>query len=789
MSKESKEIYEFGPFRLDVGEHIFERSDGAKNGSLPEKAFQTLVVLVRNQGRLITKGELLDAVWPDAIVEENNLDKAIHAIRHALGETPAEHKYIETVRKHGYRFVADVRKVEHTEDAAERGSAAASNHGRQELVETIENTAMLSAAVPNPQISASGQHALLSLPEWQSLIDRLDNHEEFVTPAAENVNGQKIGDGRVSLEAQSVSRAGNPKRRVFRMAAAAALIVSIGIGGWFAKDGFESSEAPILSAPFYAEKLSTDGKTHHSVISPDGRFVAYMHGDIEDGQSVWLRNLETGHNTEIIGAADELYFGLAFSPDGQLIYFVRRPRGDPNLSAAYRIPITGGIPIKVVDRPQGWISISPDGSRIAFVRCEYSDENFCSLWTADSLNGQNEKMLLARPRPYRIRDIDFSPDGKLVAFSTGQSENMADDFALMAIDIENGRQIELTPERFFNIAGVAWLPDGQALLLTASKANTINSRVWHVDLKSGGTRALTKDTERYRDLSLDASASILISTNIAEKFPTRVMSLDDGKERFTVPDGTTITYAPDGRLFYTSTVSGKHEIWSVDANGYGRRQLTSNPSASGNPVIAKDKSSIYFASNKSGSVHVWRMNADGSNEVQITKEVGGYPIFASPDKEWVYYHHETNRSLWRVSARTGVEQVVVDKKKFCYAMSPNGQQAAFPDRIGTENFVFVVDLATGERVDALKPVDQTGTVVEIAWLPDADGMAYIVSTNDFRKHELWLHRFGQRDTPKKLAEFNKQIGNRGLAISPNGKDIAVSNGDWFHDAVLLRGLK
>lgn len=111
MSLEVKEIYEFGQFRLDVGEHSFSREDGVRNGSLPEKAFQTLTVLVRNQGRLLTKQELLDEVWPDTFVEENNLDKCIHAIRHAVGEKPGEHRYIETVRKRGYRFVADVQRI------------------------------------------------------------------------------------------------------------------------------------------------------------------------------------------------------------------------------------------------------------------------------------------------------------------------------------------------------------------------------------------------------------------------------------------------------------------------------------------------------------------------------------------------------------------------------------------------------------------------------------------------------------------------------------------------------
>ncbi|PYS90847.1 MAG: hypothetical protein DMF62_03960 [Acidobacteria bacterium] len=123
MSKENKEIYEFGPYRLDVGEHLFERTDGIANDSLPEKAFQTLVVLIRNRGRLVTKNELIEAVWRDAIVEENNLDKSIHAIRNALKDRPTEQKYIKTVRKHGYRFVADVKNLEDAEsDEADRST-------------------------------------------------------------------------------------------------------------------------------------------------------------------------------------------------------------------------------------------------------------------------------------------------------------------------------------------------------------------------------------------------------------------------------------------------------------------------------------------------------------------------------------------------------------------------------------------------------------------------------------------------------------------------------------------
>lgn len=121
MSKERNELYEFGGFRLNVGEHKLERLVDKSSVSLPEKAFQTLCILVENRGHLLSKKELLDQLWPDSFVEENNLDKCIHILRHVLGERPGERRYIETVRKHGYRFVAEVIRIRYTEPKTESG--------------------------------------------------------------------------------------------------------------------------------------------------------------------------------------------------------------------------------------------------------------------------------------------------------------------------------------------------------------------------------------------------------------------------------------------------------------------------------------------------------------------------------------------------------------------------------------------------------------------------------------------------------------------------------------------
>jgi DNA-binding winged helix-turn-helix (wHTH) protein/TolB-like protein/Flp pilus assembly protein TadD len=113
MSNVNRELYEFDKFRLDVAERLLSRE--GERVPLSEKAFDTLRVLVRRGNHLVRKDELLSEVWPDAIVEENNLDKNISLLRRVLGERTGEGKFIETVRGHGFRFVPEVRQIEEDE--------------------------------------------------------------------------------------------------------------------------------------------------------------------------------------------------------------------------------------------------------------------------------------------------------------------------------------------------------------------------------------------------------------------------------------------------------------------------------------------------------------------------------------------------------------------------------------------------------------------------------------------------------------------------------------------------
>ena len=110
MSAETKALYEFGRFRCDPGEQLL-LCDG-KPVTLSPKTFEILLALVRSQGRLVTKDELMRQVWPDSFVEEANLTVNISALRKALGETSDGQQYIETVPKRGYRFIAKVAVLE-----------------------------------------------------------------------------------------------------------------------------------------------------------------------------------------------------------------------------------------------------------------------------------------------------------------------------------------------------------------------------------------------------------------------------------------------------------------------------------------------------------------------------------------------------------------------------------------------------------------------------------------------------------------------------------------------------
>lgn len=561
------------------------------------------------------------------------------------------------------------------------------------------------------------------------------------------------------------------------------IAASIVITAWYAKSGVSGAEAsaPILSAPFRSDKFSTSGNVDHAIVSPDGKYAAFT--DATGGKiSVWLRQLETSENIQIVPPSDTVYFGLAFSNDGNSLYFVRRKQDGTAKADIYRVITFGGIPVKVIDFAEGWISLSPDDKQISFVRCEYKDDDFCSLFLADA-DGKNERKLLTRPRPIRIGDNQFSPDGKSIAFAVGQSWDGGSDFRLMQIDLATRAESEITPQTFFNIKSLKWLPDSGGLLFTANENSKL--KIWRASTATGKALPVTKDAANYSAISLDRNAERMIATQVSDNFRLYLSSTGNLNDAKILTAAHLFTFAPDGKIVYNSA-SG--DIWTINRDGGEQRQLTNNAFGDFEQRVSPDGRFIFFTSNRTGDNQVWRMNADGSNQLQLTEKEGGYPFCVSPDEKWVYYKSGLRQTLWKVSTEGGAETQVFSERKILQmpASSPNGNLVAYFFRDDMRDNQLKIGVMTLEDKKTVKTLAiEKADPVRIAWLNNSRTLIYITQIES--KNLVWQQSLDEGQ-PHLIADLGgEEIGD--FAVSPDGSTFGFIRGRWTHDAVLIMGLK
>ena len=190
-------LYQFGPFCLDTRERILLRE--GRVVPLPAKALDTLLVLVLSSGHLVEKDVLMKEVWPDEFVEEGNLARQIFILRKAFGETTESPKYIETVPRRGYRFIAHAseskgQNAELAEDGSER---IALRKDANEVLAAMQSIAVL----PFETIGAKTQDEYLGLGMTDALITRLSNLKRVTvrpTSAVRNaIKGDPVAAGRI----------------------------------------------------------------------------------------------------------------------------------------------------------------------------------------------------------------------------------------------------------------------------------------------------------------------------------------------------------------------------------------------------------------------------------------------------------------------------------------------------------------------------------------------------------------------------------------------------------------
>ena len=571
---------------------------------------------------------------------------------------------------------------------------------------------------------------------------------------------------------------------IFRLGSAAFLVLILILlagGSYFFRNYATSlSSAPILSEDFSAERLTSAGNASVAVISPNGMLVAYT--DEANGKwSLWLRRLETAENIQILPPSEAVFGGLVFSSDGNSLFFARMDLHTRKLDI-YRVNAFGGIPTKLFEDTQGWMSVSQDDRQVSFVRCKYTHDDYCSLFVGD-VDGTNERRVVTRGEPIRIADNQFAPDGRSIAFAAGQSRTGSEEFGLFRIDLDTGSENEITQQRFFNIKYLKWLPAADGLLVTASRNLAQKFSIWKIEPSSAAAIQLTSDDANFSGLSLDQQAKTLVATKVDGDFGLYVNRVRDHMPQ-KLAAGTSASFTPNGEIVYESP---DRDIWVIDTDGTNKRQLTNSKFSDISPIVSQDGRFIFFSSNRSGANHVWRMNIDGSDQKQITHAEGGYPRFVTPDGRWLYYRAGITNSCRRVTADGTEEENVADVDGFAGSFSPDGRSIAYFDNqtagasginISVQNLTDKVLLHTTEHAHA------DAEPLHLQWSSDGRSILYVV--REASEHALWRWRL-DRAKPQKVMDLGIEPVE-GITVSPDGLTIATIQGKWLHDAYLITGL-
>ena len=758
--------YEFGAFSVDVEQRLLFR-DG-RHVPLAPKVVETLVALVEHRGRVMTKDELMERLWPDTFVEQSNLSQNVFLLRKALGEA----EYIETVPRRGYCFRGEVRRLGPADGDEVRSSVSADDGG--ELIHTSRTRTRF---VREEEVTIDGTEA------------------EARRPGAPNPASVFAP----SLIAGAYSRA----RLAAALATVAALLLAVGFGASrLLSSGGRQDEASTIqrsaavaaraSAP-ELRRLTSDSKAFDPVISPDGGDVAYRFRD-GDRESVRLRNIASGSDVEVMPPRLEGYTNLAFSPDGGHLYFTAPHEGVKNGVIA-RVPVFGGTPQVLVKEVWSSFALSPDGRRLAFFR-GYNSGQEMRLLAAD-LNGGERELIKSRPGELWFAiwgsGPAWSPDGQKIVVVAGAKGQEGAYTYLLEVRVDDGSAREVPGARWHSALQQTWLPDGSGLVVSAQERSGAPYQLWLVAYPSGEMRRLTNDLNDYNKVSISSDSRLLVAqqeTNVSHIWvvpdgdPSRARQLTSGASDSDGRNG--LAWMPDGRILFASKRGGAHEIWVMKADGTEARQLTSGtPGANWGPRATPDGRYIVFTSTRAGRRNIWRVDSDGSNAVPLTAGVGEVKPFVSPDGRWVYYtsYAAPFATIERVPIEGGEAQGVPNTSASSDpVVSPDGRLLAYDHYDDVNGWRMALIPADGSRPPEFFRFHAFGGVAR--WTPDSRSLVYI---DEKRPGNLWRQPLagGPR---RPFASFGKE-GVAYFDLSPDGKQLVVARGNHYSDVVLITNFR
>lgn len=726
-------LYEFGPFVLDP--HARRLSRNGEAVSLAASEFELLLLLVRNRGRVVEKSEIMAAVWPDVEVEENNLTVRMSSLRRALGETKGYHPYIQTVSGRGYCLITQVKEF------------PAPTHTTTKAAINVEQT-VSEQAVPHGPVEA--------------------HRSQFSFAAV-----------RDKLRLKGV--------RLYALL----LITLLAAGAIYAVLRWQRNKESQTSAQsIKMSRVTHTGRAASAGLSPDGKTIAYIERNGELS-SLRIQRVGTNNYLEILPPAKVYLRDPTFSPDGNTLYYSKCDGG----CRVNKIPVLGGVETALPIRADCPVTFSPDGKRMAYLRTVVVEGSGAatSLLIANP-DGTNEQEINSRSErnAYQGGTPAWSPDGKTIAFSIVAYQDNRSFMKVVGIGVEDRKETTLTTQRWPYISDVLW-PDGDDLIILGREVgSTPESKMqfWRVPLSGGEPRRITNDLNTYINLASSSDGRTLLAVQVHSTAglwiaPSGNLSAAAPLTRGTVDrrDGDLgLAIMPDGSIIYASGLSGNLDLWSINSDGSGVKQLTDTVHTDAFPAVTPDGRYIIFESNRERAHNIWRIDADGRNPIRLTR--GSYddqPV-SSPDGKWVIYVSQEAGTripkLRKVPIDGGESILLTDEFAQNPIISPDGKTIAY-HRIDLQRkrWIVFIPVEGGAPIKEMPVPKNFGSVMQ--WTPTGDAITY----KDNSLSGLW--KMPIDGTPP--TEMLDLRGDRlhYFRYSHDGRQLVYASGPTMMDVILI----
>jgi Tol biopolymer transport system component len=597
--------------------------------------------------------------------------------------------------------------------------------------------------------------------ELREIVDEYDE----LSPSATS--------GTVASEAVVVAK------RSPMLSAIIAAVVVLGVAGiafgiW-SMLGRDRTAAP-ENRPFQRVEMASlmsDPRVLGGTLSGDGRYLAYRKGPA--GQwTLWVRQIATGSDVQILPPQTNAIRGVSFSPDGNYLYYLGRDPETPDYSALFEVASLGGTPRKRLFDVDTGLGFSPDGKRAAFIRGVPTEKKDL-LMIVDLESGQERELAAVdEPNDLNFQKPAWSPDGsRIVCLVTKPGVD-----ELVAFDANDGSRTTAADIGDFFVSSVAWQPDGSGLIATTPISTGGTRQVVRFPQPSGTPYPITNDLDNYNGVSISGDGrSIAAVRTSTEEGVWSIPAGVKGTARQLLPRSTQdnvggLRPMPDGTIAFTGRKDRYRQLWTMAADGSGKKQITSGNGWSFNPHRLADGRGLVYTqwSDDDKKPHVWRVELDGGNQRKVTDGTGEFLIHVSPDGQTVLFRRDDHPgTVWRVGIGGGEPEQMFDDSGTAQ-FSPDGrfvltrlwEEAG--DRTRTRFRIHPAE--GGDPVATFLPPGSAGG---FEWTPDGSAIAYRVAEEGVEN--LWLQP-SDGSAPRQLTRFDEgRLGD--IDVSPDGAWIAT----------------